>query len=118
MKASWIAGVLVAVMLTTGLVQSQRPEAETPRYVPAQVVSVVEAAYPPTSIAWGTVVLQVTVERDGSVAEVRVLRDIKSLTPEAEKAVRRWKFRPATLDGQPVRSAVPVAFVFRTVTPP
>ncbi len=64
----------------------------------------------------GTVVLEVTVEEDGSVGEIVV----KSVTPiargfeaAAQEAVRQWKYRPGTLDGVPVRTKVTVELEFR-----
>ncbi|HEV8384026.1 MAG TPA: energy transducer TonB [Candidatus Acidoferrales bacterium] len=82
------------------------------RFDAAEVVSTAELYFPPTSAAFGTVVLEVTVDASGAIENVKVIKDIKSLTPEAEKCVRRWSFRPARLGGRPVRSTVPVAFTF------
>ncbi|MGH9431405.1 MAG: energy transducer TonB [Terriglobia bacterium] len=71
-----------------------------------------EAEYPPTSVAYGTVVLQVTVGKLGSIDDVKVIHDIPSLTQEAERTVRKWKFRPATFDGKPVASLMVASFTF------
>ena len=91
---------------------AQRPEKAAPRFEPAQVVSTAELYYPPNSVGFGTVVLEVTLGDSGAIENVRVIKDIKSLTPEAEKCVRKWSFRSARLDGKPVRSTIPVAFTF------
>ncbi len=51
----------------------------------------------------GIVVLEAVIDRDGSVRDVKVLRDLGfGLTEAAVNAVRRWRFEPATLDGRPV----------------
>ena len=51
----------------------------------------------------GTVVVSLIVTADGRVRDVQV---IKSLTPDLDRkaieAFRKWKFNPATKDGQPV----------------
>jgi len=51
----------------------------------------------------GNVVVSLFVTPEGDARDVRVT---KSLTPdldaEAVEAVRKWKFKPATKDGQPV----------------
>ena len=51
----------------------------------------------------GTVVVSLIVAADGRVRDVQV---IKSLTPDLDRkaieAFRKWKFSPATKDGQPV----------------
>jgi protein TonB len=56
------------------------------------------------------VIIEVVVDREGRVADSRVLREPGFGTGEAAlTAVDRWRFRPATLDGRPVA-------VFLTVT--
>jgi protein TonB len=58
----------------------------------------------------GTVILEAIITASGAVEEIRVLRPLNSLLDEAaERAVRRWRYRPATLNGR----AVPV---YLTVT--
>lgn len=105
--------VLIAVLsLVAAMAAAQRPEKAAPRFEPAEVVSTAELYYPPNSVGFGTVVLEVTLDASGEIENVKVIKDIKSLTPEAEKCVRKWSFRPARLGGRPVRSTVPVAFTF------
>ena len=82
------------------------------RFVPAQVISTAEALYPPNVVNPGTVVLEVTVEVSGEIESVKVVRDAPGFTRAAQTAIHKWKFRPARLDGQPVRSTIPVAFSF------
>jgi Gram-negative bacterial TonB protein C-terminal len=82
------------------------------RFQPAEVFSGGEAVYPIKSLAVGTVVLNVSVSKNGRAKSVKVVRDIPSLTEPAETAVMKWKFRPAMLDGEPVESVVPVAVSF------
>jgi TonB family protein len=61
----------------------------------------------------GTVVLTVTVDASGNVADVKVVKSLGSgLDEKAIEAVRTWKFKPATEDGTPVRSEVPVEVSF------
>lgn len=51
----------------------------------------------------GTVVLQATIDREGRVVDLVVLRGAPlGMTEAALDAVRRWRFRPATLEGRPV----------------
>jgi TonB family protein len=51
----------------------------------------------------GTVVLRGIVRRDGSIDEVEVLRDLPhGLGDAARRAVRRWRFRPATYKGEKI----------------
>jgi periplasmic protein TonB len=93
------------------------------RYVigmtPPQVVSRVEPRYPASARmtrSEGTVVVEVVVETDGSTGEVRVLRGIsKALDEAAVTAIRQWRFRPARVEGNPVRAyhTVTVRFELR-----
>ena len=105
---------LAALTLFAALSSAQKPEEQKQarRFQPPEVISAVEADYPVRSIAWGTVILQVTIDPSGEIEQVKVIKDVKSLTPQAEKAVKKWKFKPATLDGKPVGSTIVVAFTF------
>jgi len=61
----------------------------------------------------GTILLTVTVDADGDVADVKVVKGLGSgLDEKAIEAVRKWKFKPGTEDGTPVRSEVAVEVSF------
>ena len=105
--------MLVAwLVVATSLALAQRPEAPPPRFEPVQIVTTSPAPYPPTSVAEGTVILELTVSPDGGIEAARVLRGVASLTEAAGRSVRQWTFRPATLNGKPVRATVITAFTF------
>ncbi len=51
----------------------------------------------------GTVILEALIDTQGNVNDVRVLKEQPyGLSESAVKSVKRWKFKPATLDGKPV----------------
>ncbi len=51
----------------------------------------------------GVVILQTIIDITGNVTNIRVLKGLPSgLTESAVEAVRSWRFRPATLEGDPV----------------
>ncbi len=51
----------------------------------------------------GTVIVQAIIDRQGDVTHVKVIKGLPmGLSEEAVKAVRQWKFQPATLRGKPV----------------
>jgi TonB family protein len=83
-------------------------------FQPAALVKANYAAYPPNTVASGTVVMVVHVRSDGSVHRVRVLRGKGVLTDAATAAVKTWGFTPATYKGSTVGGDVTVAFVFAT----
>ena len=61
----------------------------------------------------GTVVLMLTIDRLGKVEHVRVVRSISTaLDGAALRAVKRWRYRPARLDGKPVAVYKVVALRF------
>jgi outer membrane biosynthesis protein TonB len=91
---------------------TQAPPTPTSGYAPAQIITASFATYPVNSLASGAVVLDVTVGNTGSVVKIHAVRALNPLTPQAIKAVKTWKFSPATFQGMPIISHVVIAFVF------
>jgi protein TonB len=60
----------------------------------------------------GVVVLECTIDREGRVAEVRLLRGVPLLNEPAIEAVRQWEYEPTLLNGVavPVLMTVTVNF--------
>lgn len=62
----------------------------------------------------GTVVLWAVISEDGLTEDVRVQRSLHpGLDRKAIEAVRRWKFKPATFEGNPVKVQVNIQVNFR-----
>lgn len=61
----------------------------------------------------GVVKVEITVDEAGEVAEVQNSSGPSMLQAAAEDAVKKWKFKPFTRDGQPVRATGFVSFNFR-----
>ena len=62
----------------------------------------------------GDVILEIVVQRDGTVGDVRILQSLgDGLDQSAVEAVRRWRFEPARRLGSPVDVLVEVAVEFR-----
>lgn len=85
-----------------------------------RIVSNPSPVYPPQALLagiTGRVVLRVMVDESGAARRVNLLTSSghEPLDAAALTAVRRWKFRPAQLDGKSVRYevAVPVRFTLR-----
>ena len=83
-------------------------EAAPSGIVPAQVISPRQPAYLATPIPADTVLLEVTIDPQGEVDDVRVLRDYRGEAAEALREIQDWKFRPAMIEGKPIRSTIPV----------
>ena len=61
----------------------------------------------------GAVEMEITIRRDGTVSDVRILRGLGGgLNERAAAAVRQWRFAPARLKGTPVDVIVEVAVEF------
>lgn len=88
-------------------------------FTPPVVLEARYAAYPEHSDAYGTLVLDVTVDKLGRADRVSVVRSrSESLTKPVVAAVKRWKFKPGSLHGAPVISKIVIAFVFPFPTYP
>lgn len=62
----------------------------------------------------GTVFLEAIITAAGAVEDIRLLRPVNPLLDQAaERAVARWRYRPATLNGRPVRVYLTVTVDFR-----
>ena len=50
----------------------------------------------------GKVILEVTVNKDGSVKNIRLVSGHPLLAPAAIDAVKQWEYKPFLLNGKPV----------------
>ena len=76
----------------------------------------VQPTYPAQALQMhieGTVVLQATIARDGTIKNVKALSGPPILARAASDAVRQWKYRPYTLNGQPVEIDTQVSVAFK-----
>ncbi len=60
----------------------------------------------------GKVVLKATITKQGTIEGVQVLSGPKILAPSAVDAVKTWKYKPYSLDGQPVSVETSITVVF------
>ena len=96
------------------------PPARTPdqndtrnAYKPAKVVSAADVNFPFQTTADGIVVFDVSLDDQGAIKNISVLQDLPPFTAPAKQSLRSWKFAPASENGRPEDSEMPVAFVFR-----
>lgn len=69
------------------------------------LIKKVAPSYPPQAIRMriqGAVTLEAKVGKDGSIADVKQISGNASLGQSAMEAVRKWKYKPYLLNGQPV----------------
>jgi protein TonB len=71
--------------------------------------------YPPIAKAArvsGTVVLQATISKTGTIENLRVISGPQMLQQSALDAVKSWRYRPYLLNGEPVEVETTVNVVF------
>jgi len=81
----------------------------------ATLFSKVDPRYPEMAKAMhaeGAVQLEATIGTDGSVKSVKALSGHSLLRDAASSAVKQWRYKPATLNGQPVETTVQVTIKF------
>lgn len=82
-----------------------------------RLVKMVKPECPPNAKTLGmpaTVVVNFIVDSQGNVVLPRVLKSSNDgFNPYAIAAVKRWRFKPATIDGHPVNCMMSVPIVFK-----
>ena len=111
---------LLAAALSTGLApieaRAQTPSpSSAPVLVPPKQLSAPEVLYPEGASGSAVVVLELTVEVDGSVGAVTVEAGDEPFGSAARDNAKLWRFEPATRDGAPMRAAIRAKVTF---TPP
>jgi protein TonB len=105
-----IAGGVVGGVVG-GVITDTAPKTEAPLRVGGDVkapvvINRVEPVYPEVARKArisGIVIVECIIDKQGNVTNVQVLKPLPfGLDQAAVDAVRRWKFRPGTLNGQPV----------------
>jgi len=81
--------------------------------VPPQIRLASYAMYPPNTLATGTVVLSVNVDKSGHATDIRVVHGVHPLRDAAMDVVKQWGFQPATSGGETVAGRICIAFVFQ-----
>src|SRR5688500_11354870 len=92
------AGVCLAVLLTCASAQAQ--ESATLTAPVAQ--SGTDVPYPEGGVGDATVLLELVVEKDGSVSSATVVEGDEPFAEQARSAALAWRFAAARRGGQPV----------------
>jgi TonB family protein len=75
-------------------------------------VTLVEPPHPPNAFGAGVVLVELRVDRDGSVADAAVVGSAPAHDSAALTAARAWKFRPARFKGETVETRAYILFGF------
>jgi periplasmic protein TonB len=105
--------------------QSQRAEVHQAANAPVHISGMVVEGllihktlpiYPPIALASrteGTVVLQATISRSGTISNLHVISGAVMLQQAAINAIQQWRYRPYLLSGEPVEVETTVNVVFK-----
>lgn len=114
-QPTMLNGEPVPVDTTVSVVFAIDPVSVDPAVMEQAVVSRVPPVYPERAQAdgiQGTVVVQVTIAKDGHVREAKALSGPPPLRKAATKAVEQWKYKPSRLHGTVVEVTTTVSIPF------
>lgn len=97
-------------------VSSDAPTVAQSELEPMHVLKTVAPVYPPIARIRrlsGDVVVQVTVGKDGKVRNPQFISGQPVFRDAAFDAVKQWKFKPATLNGQPIDQTTQIKMDFK-----
>jgi periplasmic protein TonB len=80
------------------------------------VIKRAQPKYPPAALAahvQGAVQIEATINKEGSVVNLKVLSGDPVLARAALEAVRQWRYKPYYLDGQPVEIQTQITINFK-----
>jgi TonB family protein len=116
-----IFSVAVLSLLACSLVRAQAPVRLDSSMTPPHVLNHPQADFPPIAYAaraYGTVVIEVTIDQAGHVSSVRVVSGPPMLQQAALDAVRRYTFAPAMLHGKPLAVKMDIKIDFTVNSQP
>jgi protein TonB len=90
------------VTVSSGVMQGNRIGGENPTYPAIAKAARIQ----------GTVVLQATISKNGTIENLRVISGPPMLQAAAQEAVRSWRYKPYLLNGEPVEVETQVNVVF------
>jgi hypothetical protein len=106
------ASVLLAVMLTCAFAQAEGPA----ELVPPVVENSTDVPYPAGGAGDAQVVLELTIERDGTVSSAVVVDGVEPFAEQARVAALGWHFQPARRGDAPVRARITARVAFHQET--
>src|SRR4051812_17034985 len=101
-RAGLAASASFFVWITSAAAQVKPPPAPTPPVAESST----DVPYPSDANGDAVVVLELTVEKDGSVSNAVVIDGVEPFAEQAQKAVLGWRFAPAHRGDAPVAARI------------
>jgi outer membrane biosynthesis protein TonB len=117
MKRGWpvLAGLLLLVSSMAGV--WVRGQTSVGKYHAAGIAQASDIGFPVNAKTPGFVSLDVSVDANGGLQSIAVVRDLPPFTDAVVGAVKTWQFTPAMLDGQGLPGTVSVDVAFNPYNP-
>lgn len=96
--------------------EAPKPQTVEGASVPPQLTKRVRPKYPRAAFdkkIEGAVVVELLIDAEGRVAQARVVQSVPGLDEAAVECVRKWRFKPALKNGQPVATVAQAPIVFK-----
>src|SRR5262249_22985474 len=120
-EASFRRGSLAVLLaLSFALVPARGAAQDAPKaeiVAPAQL-DATPTPYPEGATGEAVVVLELEIEKDGTVGRIVVREGAPPFGDAARAAAERWRFTPATRNGLPIRARVLAKVHFQPPAPP
>jgi len=117
-----LPALLLLVFLTQlSMSQEAAPVELSPDSAQVLLIRKVPPVYPPLARQariQGTVVLQIVINKEGDVRDVRLVSGHPMLAPAAIEAVKQWKYQPYTQDGVAIEVSTNVRVNFNMADTP
>jgi protein TonB len=108
-----LGAVLVILGISLGAASPTTP-VPTPKMVQPQLLTRVEPDVPRELLTAGTPILKARITEKGDVVDIQVIRSVgKDADKYYVNALRRWKYKPATVDGRPVATELTITMMIR-----
>jgi TonB family protein len=112
-----VAGSPTTLTDALNVSSTSAPVLKQSQIVPSRVLSMIPPTYPEDARRYGiqgAVVINAIVKKTGVVDDVRAVSGPPMLYNAAISAVRRWRYKPALSNGEPVDSNIQIVLQFKT----
>ena len=114
-----IGGIISSTSTSTAMVPKLEPVKRvrvSQGVTQGMVINKIEPKYPKIALAarvTGIILLKAVISKEGEIRELQVVSGHPLLVPAAIEAVKRWRYRPYLLNGEPVEVETNITVTFQ-----